>query len=77
MSGATLDLTRMALSTSAPLSLALKGDGPTALRLAGPWAGPVSITRDGVSLGTASPSGGAITLTDNMAGAHTYVLTPA
>jgi predicted esterase len=73
LAGVTVDTARASLAVTAPLEVVGTSDGPTSLRLAGPWAGPVSLTVDGVAAGTLTPSAGQIVLPMG-AGTHSYVL---
>jgi hypothetical protein len=65
----------MSLSANKPLTVSATGDGSAALRLVG-TAGKYAVTRDGVSIGTVTSSGGALLLSRDFGGTHTYVLTP-
>jgi hypothetical protein len=73
---AALDLSRMSLSATQPITAAVTGDGVTSLRLVGA-KGKYAVTRDGVLVGTVKAAGGGLTLDRDFSGTHTYVLTPA
>jgi dienelactone hydrolase len=74
---ATLDLGTAGVRVDEAVTVDVTGDGPTALRLAAPWPGPVAVERDGAALGTFPPVGGAVVLESDLDGHHTYRLVPA
>ena len=76
LTAATLDLARARVATDRPVTVDVTGDGPAALRLAGAWRGPVSVTRDGVAAGARQAKDGAVVLDGDLSGHHVYVLTP-
>ena len=76
LAAVTLDLTRMQLDVTRPLTLAATGDGESTLRLRGAWRDQegVTVTRDGEPFATLQATHGALELTDNIDGAHEYTL---
>lgn len=77
LASATLDLSRMGLSTSSPLGVDLTGDGMAQLHLLGPWsATQVSVSRDGVPNGTLPVTNGEVVLSGDLSGRHEYVIAP-
>ena len=73
VTSAILDLSRMELTISAPLTLSVTADRTSELVLVGPWTSPVTETVDGQPAGTLSPSTGAIVLPIEF-GSHVYLL---
>ena len=67
---ARLDVARMGLSTAEPLALTVTTDGPAAIRLAGSWAVPPTVTG-----ATADYADGVLTLV-LPDGDHTIMITP-
>ena len=73
----TLDLPRMSLDVSAPITLTITSDGEAAIRLVGPFSGAdAEVLRDGVSLGRVPVTDGALTIADNFLGRHVYEVRP-
>jgi pimeloyl-ACP methyl ester carboxylesterase len=68
----TVDLARMRLDPSRPLSLHVEGDGVTAITLLGAWPSAVS---DRVTGETLTPAAGALTITRDFTGSHEVHLT--
>jgi hypothetical protein len=75
VSVASLALPRMRLSTDRRLILDVTGDGPTTLRLRGPWRGSVSVAAGG-RVTRARARHGVLSVRRNYAHIHKVVITP-
>jgi pimeloyl-ACP methyl ester carboxylesterase len=76
VSGLSLDLARMRLSSARPLTITVTGDGPATVRLRGSWHGPVRVLLDSKPAGTVRPSAGVLAVTQDLTGSHTLQLQP-
>lgn len=79
LSAVTLDMTRMGIDVSSPVTIDATGDGQTAVTFTGPWRDgtSVAVTRDGAALTTLVSGAGALRLPADFSGTHRYLLTPA
>jgi hypothetical protein len=71
--GVRVDLPRMGLSTTTPLTATVDTEHPLQLRLAGPWGVRPSVRIDGVTTSVARPHRGVLTVTIP-AGSHELVV---
>lgn len=76
LAAATLDIERMSLDPSAPLTLEITADGPVELRLVGPWSDGLVVHRDRRLLGPADVTGRFLTLLV-APGKHAWLIEPA
>jgi pimeloyl-ACP methyl ester carboxylesterase len=74
VSNATIDLQGATVAVDRSMLLRVVGDGTSALRLVGPWTGPVQVLRDGRLVAVLTPTGGSVTLRANFTGAHDWTL---
>ena len=71
----TLDLARMSLDTSTPLTLEIEGDGQTTVTLLGDWEGLYRFRKNGVEQRGYMPDvNGDLVLVEDFTGLHRFVI---
>ena len=75
ITAATVDLGRMSISISEPVTVSITGDGAAAFTMIGPWPdGEVALSRDDADAGTVPVIDGAVTIEGDFLGPHDYTV---
>jgi hypothetical protein len=76
LTAAGLQLFRTGVQLDRVVTLDVTGDGPATLTLAGGWRTPMQVERDGVVIGTVTPTPESVRLAMDFAGHHVIRLIP-